>query len=305
MPAIFELLVQYGVLLVFVCVFLEQAGLPLPAYPVLVVAGSLALEGKLELAAVVSAAIAACLLADSMWYWLGARLGTRVLRTLCRISLSAEVCIRQTETIFRRWGAPSLLIAKFVPGFGSLATAMAGSSGIRRISFAAFDLAGSALWSGSALAVGWILGPAVHDFLRILADLGFWGLVATMAVVATFVLSKLWTRRKYATAMKRDGISIDDLLRLLRDGAPTVVDARATFGDGALHIPGAIQFNERTVREDFAGVAHDAVIVVYCDCPNEASAILVSRKLKARGFKFVRPLRGGLQSWLARAALQS
>jgi rhodanese-related sulfurtransferase len=147
--------------------------------------------------------------------------------------------------------------------------------------------------------VGWILGPAVHDFLRILADLGFWGLVATMAVVATYVLSKLWTRRKYATAMKRDGISIDDLLGLLRDGAPTVVDARATFGDGAPRIPGAIQFNERTVREDFAGVAHDTVIVVYCDCPNEASAILVSRKLKARGFKFVRPLRGGLQSCLA------
>jgi 3-mercaptopyruvate sulfurtransferase SseA len=38
-------------------------------------------------------------------------------------------------------------------------------------------------------------------------------------------------------------------------------------------------------------------VVVYCDCPDEATAAVLARKLAAQGFGSVRPLIGGFQAW--------
>ena len=46
--------------------------------------------------------------------------------------------------------------------------------------------------------------------------------------------------------------------------------------------------HERTAQE----------VIVYCACPNEASAALVAKKLMRAGFKRVRPLRGGIDAWI-------
>ena len=40
-----------------------------------------------------------------------------------------------------------------------------------------------------------------------------------------------------------------------------------------------------------------AEVVVYCDCPNDATAAVVARKLKGKGLTRVRPLAGGLDAW--------
>ena len=62
-------------------------------------------------------AVLACLIADSGWYLAGGRYGGRVLRLICRLSLTPDSCVSQTESVFDRWGARSLIVAKFVPGF--------------------------------------------------------------------------------------------------------------------------------------------------------------------------------------------
>jgi rhodanese-related sulfurtransferase len=60
-------------------------------------------------------------------------------------------------------------------------------------------------------------------------------------------------------------------------------------------IPGSIQI--RDVSDLKAGLQDE--VVVYCDCPNDASAALVAKKLKLLGFARVRPLEGGLGAWRA------
>src|SRR5436309_14448683 len=114
-----RLIAQYGLTFVFVNVLLEQLGLPIPAAPTLIVAGALSVRGGLRLVDVLAVSVAASLLADSLWYLLGRRLGPGVLKTLCRISLSPASCVRQTSAAFERWGMPSLLVAKFIPGFST------------------------------------------------------------------------------------------------------------------------------------------------------------------------------------------
>ena len=176
MSHLVELVQHYGLALVFVNVLALQAGLPVPAYPTLIVTGALAARGGYSLPALLATATLASLIADIGWYAAGRRIGGSVLRTLCRISLSPDSCVRQTESIFTRWGAPSLMVAKFVPGFASVATAMAGVVRIAVWRFVLADAVGAALWSGVAIALGYAFRDAIDDVVSGLAafPIGHW-----------------------------------------------------------------------------------------------------------------------------------
>ena len=145
MSILVELVHRYGLGLVFASVLIEQIGLPIPAYPILIVTAALSAQGNYGVPQVVAFAVLACLLADFFWYRAGSLFGRRVLRLMCQISLSPDSCVRQTENIYTRWGAPSLTVAKFIPGFGAVATAMAGVVGVTAFGFVFFDLIGATL----------------------------------------------------------------------------------------------------------------------------------------------------------------
>jgi membrane protein DedA with SNARE-associated domain len=126
-----------------------RSGAPAPAHPTLIVVGAVSSRSDFSAVQVVAVAIAASLVADLAWYYAGTRVGRRVLRLMCRISLSPDSCVRQSEDLYERWGAPSLMFAKFVPGFAAIATSMAGVVRTRLTSFAFFDAIGALLWSGT------------------------------------------------------------------------------------------------------------------------------------------------------------
>ena len=107
-------------LIVFGIVLVEQLGLPIPAFPILVVAGALAVDGDMNGALVLAAALSACLISDFPWFRAGRHFGKRILRLLCRISLSPDYCVSQTEDKFKRWGPKALIVSKFVPGFNTV-----------------------------------------------------------------------------------------------------------------------------------------------------------------------------------------
>src|ERR1700688_313332 len=82
------LIQQYGLTFVFLNVLALQAGLPLPAYPTLIVAGALAAAGGTPAYQLIGVGVAGALLADTGWYVAGRTFGMRILSTLCRVSLS-------------------------------------------------------------------------------------------------------------------------------------------------------------------------------------------------------------------------
>src|ERR1700751_5288210 len=104
MHLIVELALRYGLSLVFVTVLIEQIGLPIPSYPILIVTAALSAQGNYSVPQVIAAGVVACLLADFAWFRAGARFGGRVLALMCRLSLSPDSCVRQTESIYERWG---------------------------------------------------------------------------------------------------------------------------------------------------------------------------------------------------------
>ena len=95
-----ELIREYGFGIVFLNVFVEQLGAPIPAYPVLVVTGALEGADWVRLLWLVAVAVSAALIADLFWYQAGKAYGHRVLGRICRISLSPDACIPDRDRLW-------------------------------------------------------------------------------------------------------------------------------------------------------------------------------------------------------------
>lgn len=93
----------------------------------LVVAGALAARGQLGFAAALAVATVATLIGNVPWYLAGRRYGYAVLRTLCRLSIEPDSCVQRTEGVFGRWGAVSIIVGKYIPGFATIAPPLAGA----------------------------------------------------------------------------------------------------------------------------------------------------------------------------------
>jgi len=294
------LIEQYGLWLVFAAVLVEQLGVPIPAYPVLIVTGAVSARGDYTIPAILLVAVAACVIADLVWYRAGSRFGRRVLRIMCRISLSPDKCVRQTESIYQKWGAPSLMVAKFVPGFAAVATSMAGIVRTRLGAFVLFDAIGALLWVAVGVLVGWQFRNAINDVLDVLYQAGRVGLAVVVLAFALFVVVKAWRRYAFMRQLRMARVSVDELNRMLNDEPrPLVVDVRASPSREAGAIPGSTWVDMHAIDEGLARLPLADEVIVYCACPNEASAAVVAKRLMQQGFKRVRPLAGGIDAWVA------
>jgi rhodanese-related sulfurtransferase len=118
---------------------------------------------------------------------------------------------------------------------------------------------------------------------------------------AIYLAWKWWQRYRMIRELRMTRISVAELGQLIDSGlAPTILDVRPDLSrdrDGI--IPGALPWSSHAGLEHMPEVGRDTEVIVYCACPNEASAALVARQLKLAGFKNVRPLHGGIDAWIA------
>jgi membrane protein DedA with SNARE-associated domain/rhodanese-related sulfurtransferase len=297
-----SLLSQYGLAVVFASVLLEQIGLPVPAIPALVVAGALAAEGKLSAPLLFAVALAASSLADTAWYIAGRRFGNGVMKLLCRISLTPDSCVSETQARFERWGVNALVIAKFVPGLATIAPPLAGATRIGWLPFLFFNTLGAMLWIGAGLGGGMLIGPQMEGLLARLDDIGTTAVVVVVALFAAYVAFKWWERRRFFLMLRMARISAEELYRLIDAGtAPVIVDVRSLTAQALQphRIPGAMHVPLHALDHHVKDLPRDREIILYCTCPNEASAAQVAKLLMNSGFVKVRPLHGGLDAWIA------
>jgi membrane protein DedA with SNARE-associated domain len=295
MNQIIEWIHRYPYATVAIVVLLEQLGVPLPCYPLLLLAGTLAYQGEASGGGLLLTAVVAAVAADVAWYVAGARLGSRALRLLCKVSISPDSCVRQTENLFARVGLRSLLVAKFIPGLGAVATALAGVQRASVPAFLAYDTGGAVLWAGVPLLLGILFHSAIGDVLATLGDLGRKGAELVLAALALFIAIKIMRRWLLLRELRMARVSVHELHAMMARGEPlAIIDARAQSTGG--RIPGA-----RTADEHLETLRSQPLleVVVYCACPNEVSAARIALKLKKAGFTKVRPLRGGIEAWLA------
>jgi len=295
------LITQYGLPIVFVNVFVDQIGLPVPAMPTLILAGAIAATGALGLTSLFVAAVLACIVPDCIWFLVGRRYGMRVLKTLCRISLEPDSCVNQTQSRFERWGINSLMIAKFVPGLAIIAPPLAGAMRIGWPRFLTLSAIGGTVWVGAGLLAGVLFKTQIQSALVYLDRIGSITGAVVAAALVSYILYKWWERRRFYKELRMARISVADLYGLMEAGEqPIVVDVRSNTARTLepRWIPGAIHVPVDDVSRHLAELPRDREIVVYCTCPSEASAARVAKVLINHGFKVVRPLYGGLDAWI-------
>ncbi len=267
MDQLFDLISRHGLLFVFANVLLEQVGLPIPALLTLVLAGALAADGKLSASGILVVAVMASMAADVPWYLTGRRLGFRVLRTVCRLSVSPDSCVRQTEAVFERFGPASLVIAKFIPGYSTVAPPLAGILGTPMPAFLLYNAAGAIVWAGVAVAAGMLFHSTVESLVGTLEALGSWGLALTVLGLVLYVLWR-WARLvQFQQALRIARISAEELRRLMDEGhQPLILDVRTnlSFRHDPRTIPGAIRFHLDELDQKLAGIPRDKEIILYC-----------------------------------------
>lgn len=300
MPIAVDFFVQYGFVVVFLWVLTEQLGIPIPTTPLLLTAGTLTATHKLHLPVVVAAAVLGSLVADSIWYFLGKRYGAVVVRMMCRLSLESTACVRKTEGHFTRRGAVALLMAKFVPGLGTVAAPIAGQIGMGFGKFLACDAGGALLWALSGTLAGRFFGDILRRNPNVFSwTLHFLGAIFVLLFVG-FLVWRMLQRRAFLRSVRMARIEPAELKRLMDREKPVfIVDLRhpLDYLPDPRTLPGALSLTPDRLMEQSGQIPRDQEIVLFCTCPSEATAAKMALKLRQMGIRQVRPLRGGYAEW--------
>ena len=301
------LVLQHTFASVFILTLAARIGAPVPAAPLLVVAGGLGYMGQISLAEPLLSSVAANIIGDGIWFLAGRHWGHQVMRLLCRISLSPDSCARQAETLVNRWGGSSLIAAKFVPGISVVAAPMAGALHMSAVHFLQFETIAAVVWTVVLMAVGAMFSrqvQAILDFMVV--GSGAAALGAVLLGLGSYVVWRQVRRRRLLRELGIPRMAAYELEELIERGmAPLVIDVRSAPGrySEPRQIPGATWLPVEDLRTGVDGVPMDREIVLYCNCPNEVTAARAARLLAAKGFLRARPLAGGLGAWVSAGRL--
>lgn len=299
MENLHELFDRFGVVIVFLNTLLHELAVPIPLTPTVLVAGAASSE-LFAFFTLVVAVVAGSVIGNALWFAAGRRFGGRVLALLCRFSLSPDTCVARSADGFGRWGATFFIIGRFVPGVSLVAPPVAGALGMGWAKFLGLTALGAALWATVVILVGAVMQQTIIAALKALAMVpaGFW--LAALALVVGYVLWRFQVRRRAAKALAVTRIAAAELRELLQSAkSPVVIDVRGNTMQQlvAQRIPGALTLSLKDLeRYPLEEIERGAVL--YCSCPNEASAAAGVRILQGRGHVTAQALRGGLHGWI-------
>ncbi|MGF6770420.1 membrane protein DedA with SNARE-associated domain/rhodanese-related sulfurtransferase [Paraburkholderia sp. GAS199] len=288
-----------GVWAVFMSVLITQLGMPIPAAPMLILGGTMAAMGQASYAGVLGAAIGATLIADCLWFFTGRLYGRRLLNHLVRFSLSLDTTVRLTRNTYERYGAPILTVAKFLPGLGLISAPLLGTTAIGVGVFLMWDFLGAALWAGV-----WVIGgAALHDQIVavvLLVRHNGGTIVDAFAVIFAAVMLYRWVRRwQFRRWLADVRITPDQLDGMMKSAEPPLIfDARPrSVREKESHRIAGAQPLDLDSPDAIDPELLKRPIVVYCVCPNEATAKRIVGQLHRKKLHHVRALKGGLDAW--------
>jgi membrane protein DedA with SNARE-associated domain len=260
-----EFLIRHGYLLLFFWLLAEQAALPLPSIPLLLACGALARSGMMDWRLVLLYGLAACMMADNVWFQLGKRRGTKILRFICRIALEPDSCVRQTENAFTKYGMRSLLVAKFVPGLNAVASPLAGRSGASLGRFLLFDGLGTLIWLASFTSVGYVFSNQLETIADYALRTGSGLITVIAALLAIWITWKSVQRQRFLKSIAVARISAEELRDKLQAGEDVlIVDVRAIGPEDPDAIPGAMFVSVEEMAARHREIPRDRDLILVC-----------------------------------------
>ena len=260
-----EFVVRHGYALLFFWILAEQGALPVPSAPLLLACGALARDGRLSAHWIILTGVVACLIADNFWFMLGRRRGTKVLRFICRLAIEPDSCVRQTETVYHKYGSRSLLVAKFVPGLNAVSAPLAAISGLSFHRFVLFDALGALIWICSYAGLGYIFRNQLDDVGDYAARMGSWVAVLAVGLLAAWIGWKFMQRRRFLKKLAVARITATQLRAMLEAGEKiVVVDVRSALESTADSVPGALRIPLEDLDTRSDDIPRDQDVILFC-----------------------------------------
>jgi membrane protein DedA with SNARE-associated domain len=191
---------EYGYWAVFVPVFLETAGLPLPGETSLLLAGVASSTGRIDVFWVIVVGATAAILGDNVGFALGRRLGRRLLSAPGPLHRHRLRVLSVGEPFFDRHGPKAVFLGRWVTGLRITAAWLAGANRMRWPVFVFWNALGGIAWAASVGLLSYYLGHTAERFLKA-SGLVALGVVVLAAGVLALVLR--WRRERGEDAVEK------------------------------------------------------------------------------------------------------
>jgi membrane protein DedA with SNARE-associated domain/rhodanese-related sulfurtransferase len=304
-----EVIAHHGYAVTSIALFVACCGLPLPLSVVLLTAGAAAHGGSLNLGLVILCAWSSALLGDTVMYLGGRYTGWWMLTEICRFSVNQEACVFGSAHQFHRRGPRALVVAKFVPGLGSVAAILAGSLNMRLRRFLMLDGVGILLYITTWSLAGFVFAAFLRDVVRWVERVAHVTVATVAAIVVLYVLWLVLSVLRESRRSEVEKIAAKDLLEYLRtaktDRLLIIADVRSHgyYDPGMQRIKNSIRVDPSRLKEDLEVLQEfmlpqpDCEIYLYCSCAHEATSMRVARLLE-RPNCTTKVIRGGLKAWV-------
>jgi membrane protein DedA with SNARE-associated domain len=171
---------------------LETVFPPIPSEVILPLAGFLTRQGSLNLALVFVTSTLGAYVGALALYFLGAKVGLeRSIRWLAKLPLMDREDFERADAWFRRHGRSAIFFGRLLPGVRSLISLPAGAERMHLGTFSIFTIAGSAIWNGLLIGLGWMLGSRYELVDRYSSVLDWVAVAVAVAVVAWLVVRRV------------------------------------------------------------------------------------------------------------------
>ncbi len=178
---------------------------------------------------------------------------------------------------------------------------MAGALGMSWKRFIGYDVGAALIWTVVFLAIGVVFSGQIVVVLDFMTEFGTIAAVAIVIVLATMLIYRYLRRRWMLSDRYAPRIAVNELRELIRRGeSPIVIDVRSSVAmmQDNRRLPGAIVATLAQLPTTALELPRDREVVLYCNCPNEVSALRGVRILADLGHHRARALHGGLDAWL-------
>jgi membrane-associated protein len=192
------LFAHYGTVIyvvLFMVIFIETGLVAMPFLPgdsLLFTAGLFARTGHLNLSYLLILLFIAAVLGDNCNYWVGRTVGLKIFQIKIKGNpIVKEKYLLQTQEFYEKHGTKAIIMARFVPFIRTFAPFAAGIGKMNYRKFLSFDILGGALWIGSLLIAGYLLGEVA--FIRKHIDLVCLGIifVSVLPIIISFFKARL------------------------------------------------------------------------------------------------------------------
>lgn len=159
---------SYGILiypLLFLIIFAETGLVVMPFLPgdsLIFAAGALAAMGSMNILFLFLIVAAAAIIGDTVNYWIGNYLGSRVFRE--KSKFFKKEYLTRTQAFYEKYGAKTIVLARFIPIIRTFAPFVAGIGRMNYSKFLLYNIIGGLAWVALFLFTGYFLGSL--DFIK-------------------------------------------------------------------------------------------------------------------------------------------